>query len=336
MKYKNVIVKSQCPLCHSEEAKLLYEVDSDFVAEYILSRDHEELYVMRDIIEKLWGQSSCKKLYCTNCKLMYVKPFIAGDQQFYSKIYTSDTKYTDDKWDYDLTLNSIKRKKDKNNLTLLEIGAGKGAFLKKVKPLLKSVSANEISLPIKWSLKRQGIKNYDDLYDENIKEKFNIIASFCVIEHLDDLDNLFKRLHQLLEDGGHLYLSTHETSKVLFFESNNAGLDLPPMHVTCWNIESFKFVCEAYGFELIDCRNNNLTLPRKMVNFGLGFFNERKVNRRIIESNISNIKSKKVRKGFMYVYLAILSPYILYKTLGEEVISTQWVHLKKKEDNNNE
>ncbi len=323
-------VKSECPLCKSYDSKLLYEINSYEVTRYLKSESSLDFKKIKKIIEDLWGKSVCKKFYCNSCKLIYVKPFVAGNQEFYSKMYKSDAQYPDERLEYDLTIKAILDNNLEGDETLLEIGAGKGVFLDGVSFIKdKNIYANEISLSAIKSLERKGFKNYVDLYSEEIKERFDFICSFAVLEHLDNLDGLFKRLSKLLKKDGHLFISTHETSKVLFFEGNNAGLDLPPTHISCWNKKSFYKVCELYGYDYVEDKYIYLSLLRKMLNFGLGRFELRKMKRYSIEDNINSIKSKKKRKFFIYCYLLTLSPYIFYKTVGRKIISRQWVHLKK-------
>ena len=338
MKYANTDAKSECPLCGSFDAKYLYRLSSHDATRYLRSEDDKQFKPIKKIIEGLWGKDYCEKFQCNDCKLIYVKPFVGGNEDFYSRMYDEELPYPNAKSEFDYTLEDLKvrsimRTKYNKELSLLEIGAGKGAFLKLIPEYLikkKNLFANEISKHSAEALKEMGIKNYPDLYSEDVDRRFDVIAFFGVIEHLDNLHKLFERMSELLNDGGSIYLSTHETSKVFFFENNNAGLDVPPTHISCWNRKSFDYLCELYNFEYVDDEYFNLSFMRKLINFGMGMFELGKMKKGSVEDKINSMKSRKKRKFLIYCYLAMNLPYILYKTFGRTLVSKQWVHLKKR------
>jgi len=332
VKYSNKSVNSKCPLCFSHNSKLLYTIDSYNVTKYLIPENSNNFKKMKKVIEGLWKGKSCKKLMCKDCKLTYVDPFVGGDQEFYSLIYNSNSKYPDSRKSYDLTIKSIQQIDYQNQSpTLMEIGGGKGAFLDMIKGSLikrENLFSNEINPVGVKAIESKGIKNYLNLYS-NIKQRFDVICAFDVLEHAGNLDRFLNRISELLKDNGHLYFSTPETSQIFFYEMNNASLDLPPNHISCWNRKSFDKLCEKYGFEYVEDDYDTGSFFRRIVNFGLGRFESGKLIPNSIEEQINLIKSKKRRKFFIFFYLFYNSPYTLIKVLFSKIVLEQWVHLKK-------
>jgi ubiquinone/menaquinone biosynthesis C-methylase UbiE len=100
-------------------------------------------------------------------------------------------------------------------------------------------------------------------------KKFDLITFSLVLEHMDDLDSIFKKSSDSISAGGYLYLGELHPYKQYAgtkarFETED-GLQI----VTCYNHHVSEFVLSAqkYGFELIDLKeyfdeNDRNSLPR--------------------------------------------------------------------------
>lgn len=89
------------------------------------------------------------------------------------------------------------------NKSALEIGCGKGYFLKKLQEHTKcaiGIEPGSASKPI-WNSLNVTVVN-DFFPSKNITQQFDIIASFCVMEHIaDDVQFIKNMLSQLSENG---------------------------------------------------------------------------------------------------------------------------------------
>ncbi len=110
---------------------------------------------------------------------------------------------------------------ENNNINprqVIDVGAGKGEFLelleKKCNPReLWGIDYSQTNIDI---LKRKNIKvleidleNFElDKLKNDLKEKFDLIICLEVIEHVFDLDGLFKFFNQILKKNGYLIIST--------------------------------------------------------------------------------------------------------------------------------
>jgi SAM-dependent methyltransferase len=332
MKYLYKEIESKCPFCNHNKGLLLYSVTSDVSAKHLMSRTDKRFNKLKKKIEELWKGSKCKKVKCSNCLVFYTSPFVAGDDELYTLVYSSKEKYPSEREDYNWALEQLNKIKKDKSFNLLEIGSGSGAFLKKVPSQIvnkKNLHASEVSLSGSEELRKMGIKNYSNIYEDKINEKFSVVCSFNTIEHLDNIHRFFFVLSKILKKGGHLFLSTHTQQVVSFYETKGVTLDLPPIHISCWNEKTFDVVGKIYGFELVNQKLLALNFFRNIVNFGIGTFELRSLNDNSIESFIRGIKYKKLRKFFTYIYLFALSPYFIISSLGKKIYSSQFVHLRK-------
>ncbi len=109
----------------------------------------------------------------------------------------------------------------KNTDSVLEIGAGTGRFTLEVAPLVKKVTALDISknmldkLQEKAKLKK--ISNIEmlcgDFLEIPFNQKFDVILSFSAIEYIKNSEKLFSKISSLMNDGGCLIITTaHDTN----------------------------------------------------------------------------------------------------------------------------
>jgi SAM-dependent methyltransferase len=92
------------------------------------------------------------------------------------------------------------------------------------------------------------IQNYDPYFHNNPKllnEKYDYISSCEVIEHFYKPAKEFKRLREMLREGGKLYLMTD------IYDGRDFGswyYKNDPTHVFFYTKETFAWICENYGF----------------------------------------------------------------------------------------
>lgn len=119
----------------------------------------------------------------------------------------------------EIALKAIKKIADKSR-SVLEIGAGTGRFTFEIAPLVKQVTAVDISEGmlecLSQKMKSNGITNVNlvhaNFLETSFTEKFDLIVSFSAIEYLKDDKALFAKISSLLVSGGHLIITTtHNT-----------------------------------------------------------------------------------------------------------------------------
>src|SRR5512137_2893098 len=123
-----------CPACGESGGRTLYEVASAEAAQhYVLAEAEPERHrALEGHIRTLWGGSRCRVLACPVCGLCRADPLVAGDHHFYTLAYQR-SHYPADKWEYRQTRRALAALPVPPR-SLLEIGAGDGAFLRSVVP----------------------------------------------------------------------------------------------------------------------------------------------------------------------------------------------------------
>ena len=275
MDYDLTSVKAPCPVCYADKGLLLYSINSAQSAQHFVLKEKNEdvFFKLKSHIEKLWRGGKCRIIRCENCSFCFADPFIAGDSTFYRLAYQNGG-YPTWKWEHQLTYQIIKQMVDTrrlNKFTLLEIGAGEGAFVKKIAPSLtdkKNVMCTEYSDYGLDKIKDYGIdclsKDIRKLDDSKLKNYFDVVCLFQVLEHMDDIDTLFPQLARLTKNKASIFISVPNPRRIEFDELNGALLDMPPNHIGRWHESCFHHLCQRYSWKLL----NHQVEP---FNFGMMF-----------------------------------------------------------------
>jgi cyclopropane fatty-acyl-phospholipid synthase-like methyltransferase len=120
-----------------------------------------------------------------------------------------------------IALGAIKKIAGKTH-SVLEIGAGTGRFTLEIAPLVRQITAVDVSRNMLDCMSQksgdQGVSNLKQIcgnfMEITFAEKFDIIISFSAIEYIKEQgkDALFAKISGLLAPGGHLIITTtHNT-----------------------------------------------------------------------------------------------------------------------------
>lgn len=326
----------KCPLCSGTSTKHLHFFNSDAIQVHLGIESIANDAISKQI-EKLWGGKKCEFRTCTNCKLTFADPFVAGDSKLYNLIYSSGLNYPKWKWEFDFALNSIKeihKPSEYDSLNILEIGAGVGSFLNQ---LIKDgfnrnhLLATEFSEHGKKQIESYGVKclssDLKDLCTEENKEKFDVIVLFQVLEHLQDFNGVFKSLDYLLKPKGSLILSVPNNYHREFFEALGYKEDVPPIHISRWNRSSFNFLEKNYQLKIVTHLiepNRLLTNISKLLRFKYGTNS--------LLSRVNNIEKRLLRlivKSIILFPLALLNIRFLPSLQNKNLGISQSIHFRK-------
>ena len=247
-----------CPACGGVEADLLHEVDSREAAQhFVLAEAEPERHrALERHIRALWGGRRCRVLACRACGFGHAAPFVAGDARFYDLAYRR-THYPTDKWEYRETRRALAAL-PRPPRTLLEVGAGDGAFLRSVVPSRfapGAALATEFSDYGRRAIAALGVRCEPvdvRALPAALDGTFDLLCLFQVLEHLYRLDQVFDRLAALASDRATLVVAVPNQAELAFRERHGALLDMPPNHLSRWNREALRRVGARHGWRLVE------------------------------------------------------------------------------------
>ena len=99
------------------------------------------------------------------------------------------------------------------NSDILDVGCGTGFLLDYLKKYSKSTSGVEKNKEFLKFLRKSGHIAYSDLHE--VDKKYELITSFNVIEHVDNVISFIKSMYNLLKKNGTLIIETPNSNDIL-------------------------------------------------------------------------------------------------------------------------
>ena len=213
--YKEII--HNCYLCGSDS----YKVRSGSV------RDHEDI----------------KILECNHCSLVYLSSMEHIKPGHYENSGMHDDNEPDiEKWIKTTSFDDERRfnfmKEAITNNTLLDFGCGTGNFLNIAKAYAKEVTGIELEKDLQPFFKKNNLNVFKSLDDaKKTNQKWDVITSFHVVEHLRDPRNILEQLSCLLTDDGKLIIEVPNANDALLTLYDNEAFQ----NFTYWSQHLFLF-----------------------------------------------------------------------------------------------
>jgi SAM-dependent methyltransferase len=172
---------------------------------------------------------------------------VAGDEKFYRILSAAwPDYYRTERWEY-----SHVRKILRPNMRVLEVGSGRGYFLKSIEDSVADASGLELN--------QEAISQKVTTFDvhpkviEDVAEcqpaSFDVVCSFQVIEHVSDPARFIKSCLVSLKPGGLLILSTPNHNSP-FLRAYGDAFDLPPHHLNHFTDDVYRKIARQYGLDV--------------------------------------------------------------------------------------
>ena len=248
---------SRCPACLTSGGEVIRRHSSERAAtEYILPQVEKERHAkLKAHLEHLWSGDHCLVRRCSSCGFAWAEPYVGGDQMFYA-LATPDTNYPHDRWEFRRTIAALDRLPTTSGAELLEIGGGRGQFLRQL--IAKGwppscLSAIEFSEAGRQSIEQLGVSAQAiDVRTLPGNALFDAICMFHVLEHMDGLDELFASFARLLRTQGHLFLAVPEATWTERNETTGLLIDMAPEHIGRWQMSAFQAFCNRLGWQIVE------------------------------------------------------------------------------------
>lgn len=172
------------------------------------------------VANRLWDSARRKIVCCSGCGVYYLNPMMTNKELrvLYAK-YEAYTKRREPSIQAFRTLRQRQKIEAGRQLKyirpylrksqrILEVGASYGAFSRLITPFVKDVIAVEPGPAARARLSRAKISNYKTIGDIPCDDKFNAVAMFHTIEHLNDPVNYLKNLRSLIAPGALVFIET--------------------------------------------------------------------------------------------------------------------------------
>jgi len=236
----------KCPLCNSVKTKNVQNIKVyDIVKLYKKKLNFE--------VSHYFTTENIIYAKCNECFLEFFYPPSAGDEIFYSSLSKEDWYYSKDKKEYEIARQYIT-----NMDYVLEIGAGTGEFYNKIN--CKNYTGLELNNSAVKIAKSKGINlincNVED-YCKNDKNKYDVVCSFQVLEHISCINTFLNAQIKCLKKGGKLIVSIPSKDSFLSFATNDI-LNMPPHHISRWSDETIIYLAKLFKLKLISITHEPL------------------------------------------------------------------------------
>ena len=224
-------------------------------ADHVLSmpaRRVAAMYLLKcdlDVSEHLQGLDDIQLYECAATGYRFWFPYeLAGNERFYEAVSKAwKTYYQETRWEYDTACSLLK-----SGDALLEIGAGRGFFLRRAEELVASASGLELH---RGAISEKVCRS--EIHPRLLQElpsdaRFDVICAFQVLEHVPDPAAFIRACVAHLKPGGRLIFSTpnHEHTTFARFED---AFDLPPHHVGQFTPQIYRRIADHLGLTLLSC-----------------------------------------------------------------------------------
>lgn len=172
---------------------------------------------------------------------------VAGDERFYQTLASHWPEYyRDTRWEYAQAARACGK-----DASVLEVGCGRGYFLRKIEDQVKSAEGVELNTETAGSKVTRAPIHTRPLSEllPSHRGSMDVVCSFQVIEHVVDPKQFITECAALLKPRGVLLLSTpnHACEE---HRSLTDPFNLPPHHMGHFSAATFERVATHCGFTL--------------------------------------------------------------------------------------
>jgi SAM-dependent methyltransferase len=244
LKFKHQI---SCPISGSSNVKKIETFKTSDIAK-LYQRD-----LSINVHSEFNGYQNLELLHCSDSDLKFFYPLVSGSESFYEQLQDFDWYYLEKKYEYEYAKKFINASDN-----VLEIGCGRGLFSKILS------TKNYLGLEFSEKAKLDATQNNIKVLNESIQdhsmsyhEKYNIVCSFQVLEHVADISLFIESSLACLKPGGLLIYSVPSANSFLSVDKNHI-LNMPPHHISWWSDNALIYLSERFNLELIEIKHEPL------------------------------------------------------------------------------
>jgi SAM-dependent methyltransferase len=233
-----------CPLCGATDAGEVLRLRYSEIWDRLQSLTSARF--TPDVIERHTPQEDATLYECRDCGLQYFSPKVAGDAEFYRQLM-GPAGYEPERWDFDVAAAKLAPGE-----SVLDIGCGEGAFLKKVALGGRRVVGIDHNVDAIERLGAGGIEAYAMSVEEAARverEAFDVVCSFQTLEHLPEVDDLVRAARECTRPGGRILIGVPNRDR--YARSDLEPYDCVPHHISRWSGEQLAALADRFDLELV-------------------------------------------------------------------------------------
>lgn len=196
-------------------------------------------------VRPLFGEAETLTLLeCPVSGIRYFEPSVTGDDAFYQRLESFDWYYLPDRWEFPRALQTARP-----GMRLLEVGAGRGAFLAFAQREGMEGVGLELNSAAAAIARTRGLnvetRTVDDLAATS-PSTFDRVVAFQVLEHVKDPLGMALAMAACARPGGTLCIAVPNATSFIRHARLNL-LDMPPHHVTRWTPDALRWIGSQIG-----------------------------------------------------------------------------------------
>ena len=185
---------------------------------------------------------------CPQCTLQHAWPLVPAEAPFYDTLALKEWYFPKLRWEWDIVIHEMVKKE---HFSLLEVGCGSGAFLKRLPAGILGIGM-DLTPSVVAECQKQGLQVYEGAL-EKFREKYgkriglvDCAVAFHCLEHVADPVSFVKSMSELISPQGSIFVST-PYSPMCYEHLWPDPLNAPPHHMTRWNRQSYENLAERLG-----------------------------------------------------------------------------------------
>jgi SAM-dependent methyltransferase len=235
--------KRECRLCESKNLKTVYTFEKTPIGDdYTYKKKQIERYDL-------------KLKMCNECNFVQLSNVINPNKVYGDYLYVTNTSAGLSEHFYQLGNTLIKKKIVSKKTKILEIGSNDGTLLKFFKNKCSYLLGVD---PAVHLFKDNGIKIIKGLFNHNLSNqikknhgKFDVIIANNVIANIDDLEDVFRGIENIISEKGFFVIETFALYGIV---KNNLIDNIYHEHLSYFSIETFKKFSEKFNLNLIEAK----------------------------------------------------------------------------------
>jgi hypothetical protein len=230
--------KQSCPVCGHDRAERVEQIS--LAAQYRLYAPNEPEIQGKLLEVDGLPFEDYTVLRCVRCRLEYADPLRAPTAEWYEYAYNRLDFHASDRWEFNFVANTL-QPRDRVG----EVGCGTGVFLQKCKD--RNVEAHGLDFAAA-SVERCHLKGLSasllritdgpGALSAFRGGKRTVMASFHVLEHLDNPNRLFELASEWGTEDAVLWVAVPSDTRLDRLLHRKDFLDDPPHHLTRWTPEA--------------------------------------------------------------------------------------------------